>query len=47
MEEKRSTMTLAEEEEMRAEVARLTGILNTPMYQPFLEAVKNEAAHQE
>lgn len=33
--------------ELEAEVARLTKILNTPLYRDFLEAVEREAAHQE
>ena len=33
-------------DELRAEVQRLTRILNTPLYDDFLEAVKAEAAHQ-
>ena len=33
--------------EVEAEVVRLTGILNTPLYREFLEAVEREAAYQE
>ena len=33
-------------EEYEAEIARLRGILNTPLYDDFLPAVEREAAHQ-
>ena len=33
--------------ELKAEVARLTKILNTPKYDPFFDAVKAEAMHQD
>ena len=33
--------------ELREEVARLTKILNTPLFEDFVAAVKMEAAHQE
>ena len=32
--------------QLEGEVQRLTNILNTPMYDVFLEAVKSEGAHQ-
>ncbi|MCY4612227.1 MAG: hypothetical protein OXB94_01195 [Nitrospira sp.] len=40
---------LTKDEQIRAlqkEVRRLTTILNTPLYEKFLEAVQREAAHQ-
>ena len=33
-------------EELRSEVKRLTKIINTPLYEEFVEAIKAEAAHQ-
>ena len=33
-------------EELKFEVKRLTKILNTPLYEEFVEAVKAESAHQ-
>ena len=40
---------ITKDEQIRAlqkEVSRLTAILNTPLYEEFLEAVQREAAHQ-
>ena len=32
--------------QLRTEIGRLTNILNTPLYDDFIEAVRSEAAHQ-
>ena len=37
---------MTELEAAKFEIERLTFILNTPQYEPFLKAVESEAAHQ-
>lgn len=37
---------MGELQELRAENARLKAILDSPLYEPFLEAVEAEAQHQ-
>ena len=41
-----SQLAAMSHDELLAEAKRLTRILNTPLYEPFIDAVRSEAAHQ-